>query len=49
MITQNELQVHLLGSQEKWYGVTYQEDRPKVKAGISAYVEAGLYPTDLWK
>lgn len=49
MIMQNALQVQLLGSEEKWYGVTYQEDRPKVKAGISAYVEAGLYPTDLWK
>ena len=49
MISKKAIQVQLLGSEEKWFGVTYQEDRPKVKEGISAYVEAGLYPTDLWK
>lgn len=49
MISKKEIKVQLLGSEEKWFGVTYQEDRPKVKEGISAYVEAGLYPTDLWK
>ena len=49
MISKKAIQVQLLGSDEKWFGVTYQEDRPKVKEGISAYVEAGLYPTDLWK
>ena len=49
MISKKAIQVQLLGSDEKWFGVTYQEDRPKVKEGISEYVEAGLYPTDLWK
>ena len=49
MISKKAIQVQLLGSEEKWFGVTYQEDRPKVKEGISEYVEAGLYPTDLWK
>lgn len=49
MISKKEIKVQLLGSEEKWFGVTYQEDRPKVKEGISAYVEAGLYPNDLWK
>lgn len=49
MITINELSVQLLGSQEKWYGVTYQEDRPKVMAGIKAIVDQGVYPSDLWK
>lgn len=49
MITTNELSVQLLGSQEKWYGVTYQEDRPKVMAGIKAIVDQGVYPSDLWK
>lgn len=49
MIATNELSVQLLGSQEKWYGVTYQEDRPKVMAGIKAIVDQGVYPSDLWK
>ena len=39
----------LLSSNEKWFGVTYQEDKPGVKAGIKALVDKGLYPSDLWK
>ena len=31
-----------------WYGVTYAEDKARVKAAINAMTEAGEYPADLW-
>lgn len=38
----------MLKSDEKWYGVTYSEDKPSVKAGIQALMDAHLYPEGLW-
>ena len=38
----------ILGSDAKWFGVTYQEDRPYVVERIAALVAAGEYPADLW-
>jgi NDP-sugar pyrophosphorylase family protein len=33
----------------KWFGVTYKEDAPTVKASVDAQVKAGNYPEALWK
>lgn len=40
--------VEVLSSKDKWFGVTYQEDKPMVKAAIKALKEEGLYPQKLW-
>ena len=40
--------VKVLSSRDKWYGVTYREDKPSVVAAIAAMTAAGLYPDDLW-
>ena len=40
--------VRLLHTDSKWYGVTYQEDLPAVKAAIARMTEAGEYPPALW-
>ena len=40
--------VEVLSSKDKWFGVTYQEDKPFVKAAIAALKEEGLYPKKLW-
>jgi choline kinase len=32
----------------KWFGVTYKEDKSIVQASISELVENGTYPTNLW-
>ncbi len=40
--------VRLLDSAAIWFGVTYQEDRPRVEREISRLVAAGEYPEDLW-
>lgn len=49
LIKEGNVNVKLLSSNEKWFGVTYQEDKPGVKAGIKALKDQGLYPEDLWK
>ncbi len=40
--------VKVLSSQDKWFGVTYQEDKPFVKASIKELKEKGFYPEKLW-
>ncbi|MDT3402649.1 nucleotidyltransferase family protein [Mucilaginibacter terrae] len=32
----------------KWFGVTYKEDKPIVQASINELVENGTYPSNLW-
>ena len=39
----------VLKSQDKWYGVTYREDKPVVVAAIAEKTAAGIYPEKLWE
>ena len=41
--------VKVLPSRQKWFGVTYKDDKPIVVAELRRLVDAGLYPTPLWK
>jgi hypothetical protein len=43
------VQVHVTATQERWYGVTYQEDRPLVVQALRQMVEDGRYPAPLWQ
>ncbi len=38
----------VLSSRDKWYGVTYQADKPDVVAALAQKAEEGIYPTPLW-
>lgn len=49
LIKEGKVDVKLLSSDEKWFGVTYQEDKPNVKAGIKKLVDNNEYPNGLWK
>ena len=40
--------VQLYTSRDKWYGVTYREDRAEVVAALARMGEENLYPTPLW-
>lgn len=40
--------VAVLTSEDKWYGVTYKEDKPVVVNAIKNFKETGLYPKKLW-
>ena len=48
MIHENRARVRVIDTGEKWYGVTYREDRPVVVAAIEAMTAAGKYPENLW-
>ncbi|MBL4675498.1 MAG: nucleotidyltransferase [Mucilaginibacter sp.] len=38
----------VIPTSNKWFGVTYKEDKPIVQASISELVENGTYPANLW-
>ena len=40
--------VQVLQTPERWFGITYREDREEAVARIHALVEQGIYPKDLW-
>jgi dTDP-glucose pyrophosphorylase len=46
--TQN-LQVKVLATSDKWYGITYPEDKQQLVDFISESVSNELYPSELWK
>ena len=49
LLVEQKCDVKMLESHDKWYGVTYQEDKESVKAGIASLYEKGCYPQPLWK
>jgi len=49
LISSGKAVVRVLPSEEKWYGVTYKEDKPVVKNAISEMVKRGVYPANLWE
>ena len=40
--------VSVLKSQDRWYGVTYREDKPMVMEAIKRLKKEGLYPENLY-
>jgi UTP-glucose-1-phosphate uridylyltransferase len=48
LIHQGRASVQVLYSSERWLGVTYPEDKPRVAAGILDLVKSGVYPPKLW-
>jgi len=43
-VRQDEARVRLLGTDARWLGVTYPDDRPRVEAALRQMVAAGEYP-----
>jgi len=41
-------QIEVIPTSAKWFGVTYKEDAPIVKASIDALIANGEYPENLW-
>ena len=48
IIQKREATVRVLSCNEKWYGMTYRDDREVVVAGIRNLIEKGVYPEKLW-
>ena len=48
LIGEKKAAVKVLRSTDKWYGVTYREDKPVVVEAIAKKTADGLYPENLW-
>ncbi len=48
LLAKEKAVVTVLESEDKWYGVTYKEDKPAVVAAIQSLKDSGLYPQKLW-
>lgn len=49
LLSQQKATVKVLKSLDRWYGVTYREDKPVVMAAIQQLKDKGLYPEKLWE
>ncbi|MDY3280831.1 sugar phosphate nucleotidyltransferase [Dysosmobacter sp.] len=49
LIQEGKARAKVLRSADKWYGVTYQADKPVVVAAIAEKTASGLYPDNLWE
>ena len=49
LIRDNKCKVKMLSSKDKWFGVTYREDKPMVEENIQKMKDDNVYPFDLWK
>ncbi len=49
VIKEGKARVRLLQTSERWFGVTYKEDRQMVISNLINLLEAGIYPVNLWE
>lgn len=49
LLKEDKAQVKVLKSKDRWYGVTYKEDKETVVQAIRRMKEQGLYPEKLWE
>ncbi len=47
-INENVAQVKVLETDEKWYGITYKEDKEDVVKAIRDMIDKGIYKENLW-
>ena len=48
LLERKQAKVKVLTSNDRWFGVTYKEDKPYVMQCLKEYKDQGLYPFDLW-
>ena len=49
LLKEHKAAVKVLKSTDRWYGVTYREDKPVVMEAIRRLKADGLYPEKLWE
>ena len=49
LLDEEKATVKVLQSPDKWYGVTYREDKPGIVKALADMADAGLYPSPLWQ
>lgn len=48
LLKENKAEVTVLKSPDRWYGVTYKEDKATVVKAVQNLKDSGLYPESLW-
>ena len=48
MLKRGEISVKVEKSADKWYGVTYREDKPLAASALKQMHDSGLYPSPMW-
>ncbi len=48
LIQSKQAQVKMLETQDKWFGVTYKEDKEAVVDSFKQLIASGVYPENLW-
>lgn len=49
LLAEKKASVKVMKSMDRWYGVTYKEDKPVVMTAIQKLKDQGLYPQKLWE
>lgn len=49
LLKEGKAEVTVLKSADRWYGVTYKEDKAMVVAALQALKDQGLYPEKVWE
>lgn len=49
IVTSGNGRIRVYQSQERWFGMTYSEDKATVKAELKKKIESGYYPDRLWE
>ena len=49
LIKEGKASVTVLPTDERWYGVTYHEDKDSVVSALRSMRESGKYPLKLWE
>lgn len=48
LIARGDIETSVLSTSDRWFGVTYREDKPGVVASLQALHDDGIYPATLW-
>lgn len=48
LLREDKAAVAVLTTSDRWYGVTYREDKPVVERAIRSLKQSGFYPENLW-
>jgi hypothetical protein len=49
LVKAKKVTVRILKTEEKWYGITYKEDKPYVEKAVRSLIDSGAYPEKLWQ
>ena len=48
LLSENIINIDVVDSESKWFGVTYKEDKDNSVKKLASYSKEGIYPTPLW-